>query len=96
MAWVADSGYVGGSSDIIRLRASALAALLLRALSTGVMSRGLAAAILSEAGSPVAARAIGDALRDVCGELAGLLGDVAPVVATGDEDLQLRTTEAER
>ncbi len=27
---------------------------------------------------------------------AGLLGDVAPVVATGDEDLQLRTTEAER
>ncbi len=96
-----------------------LAADILRAQREGITPADLAAAIRSEAGSPAAARATGDALRDVCGELAGLLGDVAPVehgvcasctfvygvghveppckhaVATGDEDLQLRMTEAE-
>ncbi len=79
-----------------RRYASRVARDLLEAPTDGITPADLAAAILSEAGSPAAARATGEALRDVCGELAGLLGDVAPVVATGDEDLQRRTTEAER
>ncbi len=63
-----------------------LAADILRAQRDGITPRDLAAAIRSEAGSPEAARATGEALRDVCGELAGLLAvDGANVYMSREE-----------
>ncbi len=82
--------------ESIRRHVNSVARALLIADDIGIYPKDLATAIMREAGDPRRARDLAEQLRATAGELAGLLGDVAPAVATGDEDMQLRTTEAER